>query len=48
MYFHRAGWPGDWIAAVRKLLQDEFDRSYHFREDVARPGGNETGSTVRS
>jgi len=48
MYFHRAGWPGDWIAAVRKLLWNEFDQSYHFREDVAWPGGNETGSTVCS
>jgi hypothetical protein len=38
MYFHRAGWPGDWIIAVRKLLCDEFDQSYCFREDVAQWG----------
>ena len=48
MYFHRAGWPGDWIAAARKLLRDEFDWSYHFREDVAQQGGNEAGSMVRN
>jgi hypothetical protein len=48
MYFHRAGWPGDWIAAVRKLLWDKFDWSYHFREDVAQPGENESCLTVHN
>ena len=46
IYFHRAGWLGDWIMAVRKLLQDEFDQSYCFREDVAQLGGNKSCSTV--
>jgi hypothetical protein len=45
MYFHQAGWLGDWIAAARKLLCDEFDQSYRFRKDIAQ---NEAGLMVRN
>jgi hypothetical protein len=34
-YFQRAGWTPDWIATAKKLVQDEFDRTYRFRDDVA-------------
>jgi len=46
IYFYRARWPGDWIAAVRKLLWDKFDWSYCFRENIAQLGGNESCSMV--
>jgi len=46
MYFHRAGWLEDWIIAARKLLRDEFDQTYHFREDVAQLGENKAGLLV--
>jgi hypothetical protein len=46
MYFHQAGWPGEWIAAARKLLHDEFNWSYHFREDIMQSGANEMASAV--
>jgi hypothetical protein len=32
--------------AARKLLRDEFDQSYRFRENAAQSGGNEAGSLV--
>jgi hypothetical protein len=48
MYFHQAGWPGEWITAARKLLRDEFDRSYRFREDITQSGANEMASAVHN
>ena len=33
-YFHHAGWTNDWIATVKKLVQDEYDCSYCFWADI--------------
>ena len=27
-YFKRAGWEDDWISTARKIVHDEFERSY--------------------
>jgi hypothetical protein len=48
MYFHWAGWLGDWIAAARKVLRDEFNQTYCFREDITQSGGNEAGSLMHN
>lgn len=34
-YFRNAGWPTDWITTAKKLVRDEFDRNYRFRDDIA-------------
>jgi hypothetical protein len=34
VYFQRAGWTADWIAAAKKIVRDEYDRTYRFRDDV--------------
>jgi hypothetical protein len=42
-YFQRAGWAPKWITAAKKIVRDEFDRSYRFRDDVAMaPGPDDT------
>jgi hypothetical protein len=33
-YFQCAGWMAEWVGAARKIIQDEFDSSYHFQEEV--------------
>jgi hypothetical protein len=40
-YFQRAGWAPDWIATAKKIVRDEFDRSYRFRDDVVIATGSE-------
>jgi hAT family C-terminal dimerisation region len=34
VYFQRAGWTVGWITTAKKLLRDEYDRTYRFRDDV--------------
>ena len=31
-YFQRAHWDLEWVTAAEKILRDEFDRMYRFRE----------------
>lgn len=33
-YFQRAGWTAEWIATAKKIVRDEFDRNYRFRDEV--------------
>jgi hypothetical protein len=41
VYFQRAGWTAEWIAAAKKIVRDEFDRSYRFRDEVTLATGPE-------
>ena len=33
-YFQHAGWTSEWIATAKKIVRDEFDRTYRFRDDA--------------
>jgi hypothetical protein len=33
-YFQRAGWTADWIMTAKTIVHEEYDCTYHFREDV--------------
>jgi len=45
-YFQCAGWAPEWITAAKIIVCDEFDRSYHFRDDIAMaPGPDDTNDT---
>jgi hypothetical protein len=47
-YFQRAGWTADWIAAAKKIVRDEFDASYRFREQVTLTTGPEKANDSSS
>ena len=34
-YFKNAGWEAAWIKAAEDILRAEYDRVYHFREDLS-------------
>jgi len=40
-YFQRAGWTPEWIAAAKRIVRDEYDRSYRFRDEVLEAEGPE-------
>jgi hypothetical protein len=33
-YFQHAGWTPEWIVSEKKIVQDEFDHSYCFQDDI--------------
>ena len=33
-YFQHAGWKADWITTAKKIVQNEFDSTYRFQDDV--------------